>query len=77
MEIDQAAGVLVALRRCTIDEAFDVLVDASNRHRVPTLRIARALVALAEQSGDERDQHAIAAARYEWGSLMEPTAVAQ
>ena len=54
-----------------------MLVDASNRHSVPTLRIARALVSLAEQSGDERDQRAIAAARYEWGSLMEPTAVAQ
>ena len=77
MEIDQAAGVMVALRRCTVDGAFDVLVDASNRHSVPTLRIARALVSLAEQSGDERDQRAIAAARYEWGSLMEPTAVAQ
>ena len=37
MEIDQAAGVLVARRRCTSDEGFDELVDASNRHRFPTL----------------------------------------
>jgi hypothetical protein len=44
---------------------------------VPALRIASTLVALAEHTGDEHDHHAIAAARYEWGSLMEPTAVAQ
>ena len=77
MEIDQAASVLVALRRCTTDEAFNEILGASKRHRVPALRVARALVALAEDTGDDHDRHAIAAARYEWGSLMEPTAVAQ
>ena len=34
------------------------------------------LVALAEQTGDEHDRHAIAA-RYEWGSLLERALVAQ
>jgi hypothetical protein len=75
MEIDRAAGALVALRRCGIDEAFDEIVDASKRHRIPPLRIARALVALAGGT-DHDDGPAIAAARYEWGSLIEPTVVA-
>ncbi len=74
MEIDRAAGVLVALRQCTLAEAFDELLDASKRHRVPPLGIARALVALAV--GDEHDDAATAAARYEWGSLMESQVVA-
>jgi ANTAR domain len=72
MDIDQAAGVLVAYRRCTVDEAFEEIVNASQRHRVPTLRIARALVRLAEYAEDGEDPNATSAARYEWGSLMEP-----
>ena len=69
--LDRAEGVLVALRRCTIDAAFDEIVSASKRHRVPTLRIARALVALAEKSALGGDLDASAAARHEWGSLFE------
>jgi hypothetical protein len=75
MEIDRAAGVLVALRRCALSDAFDELLDASKRHRIPPLRVARALVALAE--GVVEDHDAAAAARYEWGTLMETTVVAQ
>ena len=74
--LDRAESVWVALRRCTIDEAFEEILNASKRHRLPTLRIARAIVALAEQTGDEYDHHAIAAARCEWGSLIEPAVVA-
>jgi hypothetical protein len=51
-------------------------VDAAKRHRVEPVRIARALVALAEGTRHD-DGPAIAAARYEWGTLMEPTAVAK
>ena len=69
--LDRAEGVLVALRRCTIDAAFDEIVGASKRHRVPTLRIARALVALAENSALDGDSEATAAAGREWGSLFE------
>jgi hypothetical protein len=76
MDIDRAAGVLVALRRCPLDEAFDEIVDAAKRYRVEPVRIARALVALAEGTRHD-DGPAIAAARYEWGTLMEPTAVAK
>jgi hypothetical protein len=75
MDIDRAAGVLVALRRGPLDEAFDEIVDAAQRHRVEPVRIARALVALAEGAGYD-DDPATAAARYEWGTLLEPTAVA-
>jgi hypothetical protein len=67
--LDRAEGVLIALQRCTIDEAFEDIVRASKRHRVPTLSIASALVALAQNSPFEDD--ATAAARYEWGSLLE------
>jgi hypothetical protein len=67
--LDRAEGVLVVLRHCTIDAAFDEIVTASKQHRVPTLCIARALVALAENS--PLDDDATAAARYEWGSLLE------
>ena len=75
--LDRAAGVLVALCHCTSDEAFDEILSASKRHRVPALRVACALVTLAQQTGDEHDHHAIAAARYERGSLMEPAVVTQ
>jgi len=69
--LDRAEGVLVALRRCTIDEAFDEIVRASKRHRVPALRIARALVTLAEDTACDTDPSADAAARYEWACLLE------
>jgi AmiR/NasT family two-component response regulator len=67
--LDRAEGVLIAFRRCTTDVAFAEIVSASKRHRVPTLRIAAALVALAQNS--PQDDDATAAARYEWGSLLE------
>jgi hypothetical protein len=52
-----------------MDAAFEEIVRASMRHRVPTLCIAAALVALAQDS--PLDDDATAAARYEWGSLLE------
>ena len=67
--LDRAEGVLIALRRCTMDVAFEEIVSASKRHRVPTLSIAAALVALAQDSPLDND--ATTAARYEWGSLLE------
>ena len=67
--LDRAEGVLIALRRCTTDAAFEEIVQASKRHRVPTLRMAAALVAMVQ--GAPLDGDATAAARYEWGSLLE------
>jgi hypothetical protein len=69
--LDRAEGVLLALRRCSIDEAFSEIIRASKRHHIPTFCIASALVALAENSAGPPDPHATAAARYEWGSLLE------
>jgi hypothetical protein len=66
--LDRAEGVLIALRGCTTDAAFKEIVSASKRHRVPTLCIAAALVALAQDSPVDDD--ATAAARYEWCSLL-------
>jgi AmiR/NasT family two-component response regulator len=67
--LDRAEGVLIALRGCTMDAAFQEIVSAAKRHRVPTLSISAALVALAQDS--PRDDDSTAAARYEWGSLLE------
>ena len=67
--LDRAEGVLIALRRCTTDAAFAEIVRASNRHRIPTLRLAAALVAMVQ--GATLDDDAMAAARYEWGTLLD------
>jgi AmiR/NasT family two-component response regulator len=68
--LDRAEGVLIALRHCNMDAAFGEIVSASRRHRVPTLSIAAALVALAQNSAGEGE--AMSAARCEWGPLLEP-----
>ena len=41
---------------------------------MPPLRVARALVAVAENDGNS-DHGAVAVARYEWGSLLDPESV--
>jgi ANTAR domain len=74
--LDRAEGVLVGLRGCTVDEAFDEILGAAKRHRVPTLDVARGLVALAQHANDG-DPDGMAVARFEWGSLMERTAVSR
>ncbi|WP_169587199.1 ANTAR domain-containing protein [Antrihabitans stalactiti] len=76
--LDTAEGVLVALRRCSIDEAFIELVHVAKRHHVPTLAVARALVEHAENGIDsspdtdsETDGTGPAdIARHEWGHLF-------
>ena len=67
--LDRAEGVLVGLRRCTIDAAFDEIVAASRRHNVPALRVAQALVELAEGK-QPRDADAAGVARAEWSELL-------
>ncbi|MCV7280725.1 ANTAR domain-containing protein [Mycolicibacterium flavescens] len=67
--LERAEGVVVALRRCRVEEAFAEIVDAAKRHRVPTLELAAALVGLAEGVDVEGD--AGWAARYEWSSLLQ------
>jgi hypothetical protein len=69
--LDTARGILIALRRCRSDVAFDELHSAATRHKVPVFAMAWALVHLAgdgEQTPSFGDaQHA---ARQEWGSLF-------
>ena len=45
--LDTARGILIGLRRCRSDAAFDELHTAALRHRVPVFAMAWALVHLA------------------------------
>jgi hypothetical protein len=67
--LDRAEGILVGLRRCRVDTAFDEIVGASQRHGVPAMRVAQALVELAEGRAPH-DTEAAAVARAEWAELL-------
>lgn len=74
--LDTARGILIGLRRCRSDAAFDELHSAASRHRVPAFAMAWALVHLAgdgERTTSFMD--AQRAARYEWGQLFGSAAV--
>jgi hypothetical protein len=45
--VDTALGILIGLRRCSSDAAFQELHDAAQRHRIPAFPMAWALVHLA------------------------------
>jgi hypothetical protein len=68
--LGNAEGVLIALRHCTADEAFDELVAAARRQRVPIFTLASALVDLAAGHGDESADIAARAAESEWADLL-------
>ena len=42
--IEQAKGMIMAVRRCTADEAFAILVTASNRQNVKLREVAQRIV---------------------------------
>jgi hypothetical protein len=69
--LDTARGILIGVRRCRSENAFDELHSAARRHSVPVYAMAWALVHLA---GDGATSHAFAdaqfAARREWGQLF-------
>jgi AmiR/NasT family two-component response regulator len=67
--LDRAEGVLVGLRRCRIEEAFDEIVSVSHAQSVPAIRVARALVELAE-GGEPADHDAGVIVRQQWGHLL-------
>ena len=67
---ERAEGVIVALRRCTVDAASGELARASQRHRLDSERVAGALLRLAQDTDPELDSNATAVARYEWGALL-------
>jgi hypothetical protein len=76
--LDTARGILIGLRRCRSEAAFQELLVAAQRHRVPVFAMAWALVQLS-CGGDKSPETftaAQAAARHEWGRLFaEPVAL--
>jgi hypothetical protein len=68
--LDTAEGVLIALRGCTLNQAFVEIVQTAKAHNVSTLSLADALVALAQnQTSQDGDDAAFVAARAAWGHL--------
>ncbi len=65
-----AQGVLVGLKRCTLDAASGEIAQASRRHHLDSERVAQALVRLAQDINPEADSNATAVARFEWGALL-------
>ena len=67
--LDRAEGVLVGLRRCRVEDAFDEIVSTSREESVPAIRVAQALVEVAE-GGEPADQQAGEIVRRHWGHLL-------
>ena len=65
-----AEGVLVGLKRCTMDAASGEIARASQRHHLNSWRVSQALVRLAQEVDPEADSNATAVARFEWGALL-------
>jgi hypothetical protein len=73
--LDRAEGVLVALRRCTIDDAFFDIVRTAERHQVAPLTLAGALLAIAQNGPTHGiDATELAAARLAWDRLSDQPA---
>ncbi|MCV6973748.1 ANTAR domain-containing protein [Mycobacterium bourgelatii] len=70
--LDTARGILMGVRRCHSEAAFDELHTAARRHRVPIFAMAWALVHLAGAGRDSAHSlvDAQSAARDEWGHLF-------
>ena len=72
--LDTAEGVLIALRGCSLNEAFVEIVQTAKSHNVSTLSLADALVAIAQtQSSQDVNDAAFVAARATWGRLLDGT----
>jgi len=74
--LDTAEGVLIALRGCTLNQAFVEIVQTAKRHNVSTLSLADALVAIAQTQAFQNDADADAAfvaARATWGHFFDQT----
>ncbi|WP_168214954.1 ANTAR domain-containing protein [Mycolicibacterium sp. ELW1] len=68
--MQRAEGVLVGLRRCSVDAASGEIDQVSRRHHLDGRRVAQALVRLAQDVEPEADSNATAVARFEWGALL-------
>ncbi|MDN4517216.1 MULTISPECIES: ANTAR domain-containing protein [Mycobacteriaceae] len=70
--LDAAQGVIIALRCCSLNQAFTEIVQAAHHDNVSPLSLADALVAIAQHDRtDELDRVAVAAARHQWGHLLD------
>ena len=70
--LDTAEGVLIALRSCSLNQAFVEIVQTAKAHNVSTLSLADALVALAQNQASQNEQDAaFGAARAAWGHLLD------
>ncbi|WP_082948724.1 ANTAR domain-containing protein [Mycobacterium sp. 1274756.6] len=73
--LDVAKGVLVVLRGCDTAAAFEELVAASRRHRLPVFALADALVSMAAgpaRTGGQPSAEVARAIEQEWGPLLTP-----
>ncbi|UQX10727.1 hypothetical protein [Candidatus Mycobacterium methanotrophicum] len=69
--LDTAEGVLVALRRYRVDQAFVELMDTAKRRGINPIALADALVAMAEdQLCQDVEDAAAAVALATWGHLF-------
>jgi hypothetical protein len=69
--LSAAEGVLVALRHCSLDEAFADIVQTAKRHGVAPLELADALVAIAENDVTrDLDAALTAVVDQAWGALL-------
>jgi hypothetical protein len=75
--LDTARGILIGIRRCPSETAFDELLGAAQRHGVPVFALAWGLVRLAGDSGRPSGDFVDAqlAAQYEWGHHFEHAAL--
>ncbi|HEX2283832.1 MAG TPA: ANTAR domain-containing protein [Mycobacterium sp.] len=69
--IDVAVGILIAVRRCSQEEAFEEIAHAVHETGVPLGSIARALVSVATATS-EQSPHTAQALRL-WGDLLPAT----
>ena len=68
--LDTAEGVLIALRQCTVDEAFREIIRAAQQHQVPLFTLADALVTAASGNAECPNSAARSAVIAEWGALL-------
>jgi hypothetical protein len=70
-----ALGILIGLRRCSSDAAFQELLGAAQRHGIPAFPMAWALVQLAGGGAKSVQKLCAAqlAAHREWGHSLAPS----
>lgn len=70
--LDTAEGVIVAIRRCSLDQAFVEIVRTAQQHSVAPLGLAAALVALAEnQIATDVPPDCVRVAQMTWTALLD------